>query len=60
MDLGPAELLIILGILIVLFGVGRIGQLGGELGRAIHEFRRGLQSEPRAGQQPPDPPPHPQ
>ncbi len=46
MDLGPPELLIILGLVILMFGVGRIGQLGGELGRAIREFRRGLQNEP--------------
>lgn len=46
MDLGPPELLIILGLVILVFGVGRIGQLGGELGRAIREFRRGLQNEP--------------
>lgn len=40
--LGPGELLIILLIVIVLFGAGRIGRIGGELGTAIREFRRGL------------------
>ncbi len=40
--LGPGELLIILLIVIVLFGVGRVGKIGGELGTAIREFRRGL------------------
>lgn len=49
MDLGPTELLVILGIVVLLFGVGRIGELGGELGRAIQEFRRGLRDEPHPG-----------
>ena len=44
MDLGPAELLIILVIVVVLFGSGRISKLGGELGEAIGNFRKGLDS----------------
>jgi sec-independent protein translocase protein TatA len=40
--LGPTELLIILGIVVLLFGVGRIGKIAGELGRGIREFRKGL------------------
>jgi sec-independent protein translocase protein TatA len=39
-QLGTPELLIILVIVIVLFGVGRIGRLGADVGRAIHEFRK--------------------
>jgi sec-independent protein translocase protein TatA len=42
MNLGPTELIIILVIVIVLFGGGRIARLGGELGTAIKEFRRGV------------------
>jgi len=42
MNLGPTELILILVIVIVLFGVGRVGRIGGELGTAIREFRRGL------------------
>ena len=37
--LGPTELLIILVIVILLFGVGRIGKIAGELGTAIRSFR---------------------
>jgi TatA/E family protein of Tat protein translocase len=37
-----SELLIILGIVILVFGVGRLGRLGGELGSAIKNFREGL------------------
>ncbi|MBI1256584.1 MAG: twin-arginine translocase TatA/TatE family subunit [Chloroflexi bacterium] len=42
MDLGPAELLIILVIVLLLFGVGRVSKIGGELGSAVANFRRGL------------------
>lgn len=42
MQLGPTELIIILVIVIVLFGVGRISRLGGEVGSAVANFRRGL------------------
>ena len=41
-NLGGAEWIIILVIVVVLFGGGRIARLGGELGTAIKEFRRGL------------------
>jgi sec-independent protein translocase protein TatA len=43
MDIGPSELLIILIIVVLLFGVGRVGKIGGELGEAVANFRRGLQ-----------------
>ncbi len=42
-DIGVPELLIILVIIILLFGPGRIGKMGGELGKGIREFRQGLQ-----------------
>jgi sec-independent protein translocase protein TatA len=42
MQFGIAELLIILVIVTLLFGVGRISKLGGELGHAIANFRDGL------------------
>ena len=44
-NLGPTELIIILVIVIVLFGVGRIGKIAGELGQGIREFRKGLSSD---------------
>ncbi|MBN1536790.1 MAG: twin-arginine translocase TatA/TatE family subunit [Anaerolineales bacterium] len=40
--LGPLELTIILVIVILLFGVGRIGKIAGELGSGIRSFREGL------------------
>jgi sec-independent protein translocase protein TatA len=43
--LGPLELVIILVIVILLFGVGRIGKIAGELGSGIRAFRTGLQGD---------------
>ena len=42
MDVGAAELLIILAIVVVLFGASRIGDIGKGLGRGIREFRKEL------------------
>jgi sec-independent protein translocase protein TatA len=39
---GAPELIILLVIVIVLFGVGRIGKIAGELGNGIRAFREGL------------------
>jgi len=39
---GIPELLIILVILVLLFGPGRIGKVAGELGKGIRNFRDGL------------------
>jgi sec-independent protein translocase protein TatA len=44
-QLGPTELIIILVIIIILFGVGRIGKIAGELGQGIREFRKGLSGD---------------
>ncbi len=43
--LGAPELIIILLIVVVLFGVGRLGRIGSDLGTAIREFRKGLQGD---------------
>jgi len=40
--LGPTELIIILVIVVVLFGVGRIGKIAGEMGGGIRAFKDGL------------------
>ncbi len=40
--LGVPELLIILAVVVVLFGVGRISKIGSELGKGISAFREGV------------------
>ncbi|MCE2471094.1 MAG: twin-arginine translocase TatA/TatE family subunit [Anaerolineae bacterium] len=42
-SLGGPELLLVLAIVILLFGVGRVSRIGGELGSAVANFRKGLQ-----------------
>ncbi len=54
MNLGPGELIIILVIVLVLFGVGRISRIGGELGSAVANFRRGLGDTPKKDEPPQD------
>jgi sec-independent protein translocase protein TatA len=44
-DFGLPELLIILVIVIVLFGPGRIGKVAGEIGKGIRSFRDGLKGK---------------
>lgn len=43
MDIGIPELLIILAIVLLLFGVGRLSKIAGELGSGIRAFKEGLQ-----------------
>lgn len=45
MRLGPTELIIILVIVILIFGVGRIGKIAGEMGTGIRAFREGLKGD---------------
>ncbi len=37
--LGPFELIIVLVIVVIIFGVGRLPEIGGAVGKAIREFR---------------------
>lgn len=41
--LGVPELIIILVIVLLIFGVGRLSDVGGALGKSIREFRRAAQ-----------------
>jgi sec-independent protein translocase protein TatA len=39
-NLGPTELLIVLVLVIIVFGVGKLPEVGGALGKSIKEFRK--------------------
>ncbi|MBN1535408.1 MAG: twin-arginine translocase TatA/TatE family subunit [Anaerolineales bacterium] len=43
--LGATELIIILAIIFLLFGAGRIGKIAGEMGKGIREFQSGLKGK---------------
>jgi len=43
MTLGGWEWVVILVIVLLIFGVGRISKLGSEMGKGIRAFREGLQ-----------------
>ncbi len=45
MDIGVPELLIILVVVLLLFGPGRISKTAGELGKGIRAFRDGLSAK---------------
>ncbi len=44
-QLGAPELIIILIIILLLFGVGRIGKIAGEMGSGVRAFREGLKGD---------------
>lgn len=43
--IGTPELVLVLAVVVLLFGVGRVSRIGGEMGSAIREFRKGLKGE---------------
>jgi sec-independent protein translocase protein TatA len=44
-SIGAPELFLILVVVLLLFGVGRVGKLGGEMGSAVRAFRQGLSGD---------------
>ena len=42
---GGWEWIIILIVILLIFGPGRLSKIAGEIGRGIHEFRAGIQGE---------------
>ncbi len=40
MPFGPWELALVLGIVIIVFGAGKLPEVGGALGKGIREFRK--------------------
>ena len=40
--IGPLEIVIILVVILIIFGVGRLPEVGGGIGKGLREFRAGL------------------
>lgn len=44
-QIGPTELILVLVIVVIIFGVGRLGEVGGAIGKGIREFRKATSGE---------------
>ena len=43
--LGPGEIILLLLVILVVFGAGRLPQIGSSLGKGLKNFRKGLKGE---------------
>jgi len=50
-SIGPTELILILVIVLIVFGVGRLGEVGGALGGAIREFRKASSNDEKKAEE---------
>ena len=39
-SIGPLEIALIVVAIVLIFGVGKLGQVGGALGKSMHDFRK--------------------
>ena len=44
-NIGPTELIIVMVIVLIIFGVGRLPEIGGAIGKSIREFRTASKDE---------------
>ena len=44
----PTHLLIVLAIVLVIFGAGKLGQIGGALGQSVKDFRSNVKDDDEA------------
>lgn len=44
-SIGPLELVILLVIVVLIFGVGRLPEVGGAIGKSIREFRKSTKED---------------
>ena len=63
-SIGPWEIGLIILIILIIFGVGKLPQVGGAIGKALREFRksqkgeedtRATKSDEGSGREPPEP-----
>ena len=47
--LGALEIVLILAIILIIFGVGKLPQVGGAIGKSIREFRKAREGEDEKG-----------
>ena len=52
---GPWEIGLILTIILIVFGVGKLPQVGGAFGKAMRAFRKGQRGEEDEGEEMPKP-----
>lgn len=53
MRLGPLEIGLILVIVLIIFGVGKLPQVGGAIGKGIREFRKSARGDYDEGSEKP-------
>ena len=51
-SLGPGELLLVLGAVVLLFGAKKLPEFARSLGKAKKEFKRGLDEDDEPGREP--------
>ena len=49
-NIGTTELLLLLGVVVLIFGAGKLPELGAGLGKSIRGFRRTVAKEPGSPQ----------
>lgn len=55
--LGPPELILLFVIILIIFGAGKIPQIGSGLGKGIRNFRKAVKGEEEGAPESKDPPP---
>lgn len=56
LGLGPGEMILLLVVLLVIFGAGKIPQIGTSVGKGLRNFRKGMKGEEDEAENPPPPP----
>ena len=53
--MGPWEIALILAIILIVFGVGKLPQVGGAIGKGLRAFKKGQQGEEVEEEEQPQP-----